>query len=173
MQIIGTYSIPVIILVTAIAILLSKNDLFNELIKGCRDGFTTSVKLLPTLIILICAVRMFSASGGLELLCNILSKITEPLGLPKELIPVILTRPISGSAATATIDNLYSQYGPDSFAGRCASVLMGSTDTIIYTLGMYFGAAGIKRTRYALPAAFILFIFSIAVSVTVTKIYFS
>ena len=173
MQIIGTYSIPVIIMVTAIAILFSKKDLFNELAKGCRDGFVTSVKLLPTLIILICAVRMFSASGALDLLCDILSKITAPLGLPTELIPIILTRPISGGAATAAIDNIYSIYGPDSFAGRCASVLMGSTDTIIYTLGTYFGAVGIKKTRYALPTAVFLFVFSIVTSLIVTKMYFN
>ena len=88
------------------------------------------------------------------------------------MLPVIFMRPISGSAATAMINELFAEQGPDSFAGRAASVLMGSSDTIIYTLSMYFGAVGIRRTRHALPAAFLTLIFCTLFSVWITGIFF-
>jgi spore maturation protein B len=173
MQYIGIYAVPIIITAVSLAILISKKNLFDEFAKGCRDGFITALKILPTLIILIVAVKMFSASGALELLCNFVGKFTEIIGIPKGVIPVILTRPVSGSAATAMISNLFSEYGPDSFEGRLASVIMGSTDTIIYTLAMYFGAVGVTRSKYALPAAFLLFAFCIFTAYTVTKVFFT
>lgn len=169
---IGAYSVPALIAGAALVILISKKALFDEFIKGCRDGFVTTVRLLPSLIVLICAVNMFSASGALDVICKLAGSLFGKLGLPEGILPVIITRPISGSAATAMTNKIFAEYGPDSFTGRCVSVLMGSTDTIIYTLAMYFGAAGVKKTRYALPAAFILFVFCIAASVAVTRLFF-
>ena len=171
-EIIGVYSVPVVIVGASVAILLSKNNLFDEFTKGCRDGFVTSVKILPTLIILICAVQMFSASGALDVMCDLLGNVTEKIGIPGEIIPVIVTRPISGSAATAMINNLFAEHGADSFPARCAAVIMGSSDTIIYTLAMYFGAVGVTKTKYALACSFILFGFCVCVSVVVVKLYF-
>ena len=153
-------------------ILFSKFDLFDEFLKGGRDGFVTSIKILPSLVMLICAVKMFQASGALDLLCNAVGRVTDVFHLPKDLIPVIVMRPISGSAATAMITNLMETSGPDSFAGRAASILMGSSDTIIYTLAMYFSAAGIKKTRHALPASFVILLFCVFVSCFLTKVFF-
>ena len=172
MDIIGTYAIPVIIALAGAAILFSKRDLFEEFLKGGRDGFVTSVKILPSLVMLICATRMFSASGALDIVCELIGTFTRRIGIPDSLIPVILMRPVSGSAATAMVNNLFSTDGPDSFAGRCASILMGSSDTIIYTLAMYFSAAEIRRTRHALPASFIILAFCTLVSVVLTNAFF-
>lgn len=172
MHIIGTYSIPLIISLVGAAILFSKNDLFDTFIKGTRSGIATTIKLLPTLIILLCATKMFCASGALDIICSYIGNITQFFGIPDSVIPLILIRPISGSASTAMISEIYKMNGPDSFAGRYASILLGSTDTIIYTLSMYFGSVGIKRTRYALPASFIIFAFSAVISVLITKIFF-
>lgn len=173
MDIIGAYAIPVIIALAGAAILFSKNNLFDEFLKGGRDGFITSIKILPSLVMLICATRMFSASGALDLVCDIVGTVTRRIGIPDSLIPVILMRPISGSAATAMVNNLFSADGPDSFAGRCASIIMGSSDTIIYTLAMYFSAAGIRKTRHALPASFIILIFCTLFSLMLTRVFFA
>lgn len=172
MNIIGIYAIPVIIALAGVFILFSKNNLFDEFLAGGKEGAQTCAKLLPSLVMLICATRMFSASGALDAICDGIGIFTRRLGIPDSVIPVILMRPISGSAATAMINNLFSIDGPDSFAGRCASILMGSSDTIIYTLAMYFGAAGIKKTRYALPASFILLGFCTVLSVIITGVFF-
>ena len=173
MDIIGAYAIPVIIALAGAAILFSTNNLFDEFLKGGRDGFITSIKILPSLVMLICATRMFSASGALDLVCDIVGTVTRRIGIPDSLIPVILMRPISGSAATAMVNNLFSADGPDSFAGRCASIIMGSSDTIIYTLAMYFSAAGIRKTRHALPASFIILIFCTLFSLMLTRVFFA
>ena len=170
-KIIGSYSVPIIITIAALCIMIKKDNLFDEFTKGCRDGLNTSIKIFPNLLILICAVKMFSASGALDLICNSLGTLLNTTGLPKELIPLIVTRPISGSAATAITDSIFAEHGPDSYIGRCASVLMGSSDTIIYTLSMYFGASGITKTRYAIPASFTVFIFCTGVSVMITKLF--
>ena len=173
MENIGTYSIAIIITCAAFAVLFSSKDCFSAMLKGTREGFVTSVKILPSLILLICATRMLAASGALEYLCTLLSCIAKPLGIPTEIIPLIIIRPVSGSAATAMADTLFSSYGPDSFAGRCASVLMGSSDTIIYTLSMYFGACGIKHTRHALTASFLVLGFCVILSVLLTRLFWA
>lgn len=172
MELIGVYSIPVIIAVAGFAILFSKKELFDEFLKGGRDGFITSIKILPSLVILVCATRMFSASGTLDYICDFFSNFMGFVGIPRELIPVMLVRPISGSAATAMINNLFAEHGPDSFAGRCASILMGSSDTIIYTLALYFSACEIKRTRHALVASFLILGFCTYISIMLTKIFY-
>ncbi len=172
MDLIGTYSIPAIISLAGALILFSRTDLFDEFLKGSRDGFVTSIKILPSLIILICATKMFAASGALDLICSVVGKPLAYLGLPDSVIPIIFMRPISGSATTALANNLFVTEGPDSFAGRCASIIMGSSDTIIYTLAVYFSAVEIKRTRHALPASFIILAFCVAVSVILTKFFF-
>jgi len=172
MQFIGQYAIPFLIALTGLFILLSKKDLFNEFLKGGRDGFITSIKILPSLVMLITAVSMFSASGALDIVCRLLSGITNLFHVPKDLIPIILMRPISGSATNAMLIHLLETSGPDSFSGRAASIIMGSSDTIIYTLAMYFSAAGIKKTRHAMPASFLILGFCVLLSGILTKLFF-
>ncbi len=171
-EIIGIYSVPAVMTVVGIMLLSTNKEMFSEFLYGAREGLKTCVDILPTLIILITAVKMFSQSGALDAVCNILGKIAGLMGLPEELLPVLIMRPISGSAATATVKELFENSGADSFAGRCASIIMGSSDTIIYTLAMYFGAAEIKKTRHALPAAFITLIFCAVLSVVLAKMFF-
>ena len=108
MNIIGIYAIPVIIALAGVFILFSKNNLFDEFLAGGKEGAQTCVKLLPSLVMLICATRMFSASGALDAICDGIGIFTRRLGIPDSVIPVILMRPISGSAATAMINNLFS-----------------------------------------------------------------
>ena len=126
---------------------------FDAFLEGAREGLSTAVSITPALICLLTAVAMFKASGALDVLSWGLSPLAQAVGLPGEVIPLALLRPISGSGAMVLFNDLLAVYGPDSFIGRVASVMEGSTETTFYTIAVYFGAAGIKKTRHALPAA--------------------
>ena len=128
-------------------------DVYSALVKGAGSGLDTLLRIVPALIGLMTAVYMLRASGALELLAVALAPVLDRLGLPSELLPLMLVRPVSGSAALGVGAELISTYGPDSQLGRTAAVMLGSTETTFYTIAVYFGSVGITRTRYAVPAA--------------------
>ena len=128
-------------------------DVYSALAVGAGDGLLVLYRIFPALVGLLPAVYMLRASGGLELLSGLLAPFLERFGLPAELLSLMLVRPISGSAALGVGAELIQTYGPDSYLGRVAAVMLGSTETTFYTIAVYFGAAGITRTRYAIPAA--------------------
>ena len=111
------------------------------------------LRIFPALVGLMTAVAMLRASGALELAAEVLAPLLDRVGLPAQLLPLMLVRPISGSAALGVGAELIQTYGPDSQLGRTAAVMLGSTETTFYTIAVYFGAVGITRTRYAVPAA--------------------
>lgn len=149
------YLVPLILAGTALAALRRRENSYDLLLSGARDGLKLIVTILPSLIVLLTAVTMFRASGGAEMLSRILAPLLSRIGIPPECAMLILIRPISGSAALAVGSDLMAVYGVDSLTGRTAAIMLGSTETTFYTLSVYFGAAGIQRTRYALPAALI------------------
>lgn len=110
-------------------------------------------RIAPSLIALLTAVYMLRASGALTLLTRLLTPVLERLGIPPETAALLLVRPVSGSGALAVGSELMAAHGPDSYIGRCAAVMLGCTETTFYTIAVYFGAAGIRRTRYTVPAA--------------------
>ena len=128
-------------------------DVYSSLVQGAGEGLSTLVRIVPSLVGLMTAVYMLRASGTLELAALALAPLLERVGLDPELLPLMLVRPISGSAALGVGAELISTYGPDSQLGRTAAVMLGSTETTFYTIDVYFGAVGITRTRYAVPAA--------------------
>ena len=128
-------------------------DVFAAFRTGAARGLTAAGEILPSLIALVTAVAMLRASGALELLCTVFAPAAERLGLPGELLPMALLRPVSGSGALALFEDILTRFGPDSFIGRTASVLMGSTETTFYTIALYFGATKVRNTRHCLPAA--------------------
>ena len=128
-------------------------DVYSSLVQGAGEGLSTLVRIVPSLVGLMTAVYMLRASGALELAALALAPLLERVGLDPELLPLMLVRPISGSAALGVGAGLISTYGPDSQLGRTAAVMLGSTETTFYTIAVYFGAVGITRTRYAVPAA--------------------
>lgn len=168
-EFIGNLAIPLIIVFCAFLLLLSKNNLSDAFLHGAKQGLGVSVNLFPTLVLLLCAVRMLFASGALEIVTSILSKPLSMLGIAPELSSVLLVRPFSGSAATAVADTIFKTYGPDSDTGLFASVIMGASDTIIYTLSMYFSAGQIKKTRYAITASFIVLVFCFVIGSLITR----
>ena len=145
--------VPCVLAGTALYGTLRRVDVYGALVQGAGQGLETLTRIAPALICLITAVSMVRASGLLQALASWLSPVLGRLGLPPELLPLMLVRPISGSAALGVGADLINTYGPDSDLGRMAAVMLGSTETTFYTIAVYFSAAGITRTRYALPAA--------------------
>lgn len=128
-------------------------DVFSAMADGAREGLHVVVSIFPPLVGLLTAVYMLRASGALDALTQLLSPLLGSLGIPAETAPLMFLRPISGSGALAVGSELIELYGADSLVGRTAAVMLGSTETTFYVIAVYFGAAGIKRTRYAVPAA--------------------
>ena len=147
--------VPGLLAICSLLVLHKRENAYDLLLEGGAEGLHTVAAILPALVILLTAVQMLKASGAVELLGDFMSPVFSALGIPPETAVLVLIRPISGSAALAVGADLMAQYGPDSLIGRTAAVMLGSTETTFYTISVYFGAAGIKKTRYAIPAALI------------------
>ena len=149
------YLIPLILIGVSLVALWRKQDVYSALTEGGLEGLKLLMHIAPALVMLLTAVHMLRASGAIDLLCRLYRPVTGILGIPSELLPLMLLRPFSGSAALAVGADLIATYGPDSHIGLCAAVMLGSTETTFYTISVYFGAANIQKTRYAVPAALI------------------
>lgn len=166
------YIVPGLLLVACLIALHKKENAYDILLRGASDGLSLLIRIIPSLIVLLTAVQMLRASGALTLLGNILSPLFRFLGIPPETALLVLVRPISGSAALAVGADLMARYGPDSEIGRTAAVMLGSTETTFYTISVYFGAVGIQKTRYTVPAAlFADFIGFFMASLTVRHLF--
>ena len=149
----SNYVIPFFIALIMVIGLVKKVDVFSEFTEGAKENLKASVSVLPALIALMTAIGMFKASGAMELISTAISPLTSFLGFPEECIPLAIIRPISGSGALAVFENILTDVSPDSFAGRVASVIIGSTETTFYTIAVYYGITKVKKTRQALPAS--------------------
>ena len=147
------YIVPLLLLSVSLFALYRKESTYDLLLEGGAEGLKLVVRILPALVFLLTAVQMLKASGAVEIISNLLSPLFSFLGIPPETAMLVLIRPISGSAALAIGADLMAQYGVDSQIGRTVAVMLGSTETTFYTISVYFSAAGIQKTRYALPAA--------------------
>ena len=145
--------VPVLMLAVALWGLVRRVDLWTALTDGAEKGLKVSLRIMPPLIGLLTAVYMLRASGALELLGEVLEPVLSAVGIPVETVGLLLVRPVSGSAALGVGAELIETYGPDSLVGRTAAVMLGSTETTFYTVAVYFGAAKVGKTRYAVPAA--------------------
>lgn len=144
---------PLFIAVTVVFGLVKKVPLFDAFVAGAKDGIRVLLRIAPTLVGLIVAVDMLKASGFTDLICETVTPLADWLGFPKEIVPMVLLRPISGGGSTALLTNIYKDFGPDSFAGKVASVLAGSTETTFYAIAIYFGSVKLKKTRHTLISA--------------------
>ncbi len=147
------YIVPLLLLGTAAVALRRKENSYDLLLQGTAEGLKLLVSILPALVLLLTAVHMLRASGAVELLSRVLAPVFSLFGIPPETAMLVLIRPISGSAALAVGADLMAQYGVNSTIGRTVAVMLGSTETTFYTISVYFGAAGIRKTRYTIPAA--------------------
>lgn len=147
------YIVPCLLLAAALLALRRKENAYDILLSGTADGFKMLVTIIPALILLLTAVSMLRASGAVEVISNVLAPLFSFFGIPPETAMLVLVRPISGSAALAVGAELMQEYGTESLIGRTTAVMLGSTETTFYVISVYFGAAGIQKTRYAIPAA--------------------
>ena len=153
MELLFQMVVPLTIAVVALWAMTRRVDVYGALVEGAGEGLGVLVKIIPAMVGLLTAVYMLRASGLLEALGALLGPLLTRLGVPPETVALLLVRPVSGNAALGVGSELISTYGPDSAVGRTAAVMLGSTETTFYTIAVYFGSAGISRTRYAVPAA--------------------
>ena len=149
------YIVPLLLLFSSILALRKKENAYDILLDGATEGLKLLVTLVPTLILLLTSITMLRASGAMEWISKVLSPVFSFLGIPPQTAMLVLIRPFSGSAALAIGAELMMEYGADSLIGRTAAIMLGSTETTFYAISVYFGAAGIKKTRYTIPAALI------------------
>ena len=147
------YTVPLLLLIICAVALRKKENAYDLLLSGSKDGLQLLLSIVPALVVLLTSVTMLRASGAMTLLTSFLSPVMSFFGIPPETAMLVLIRPISGSAALAVGAELMATYGVDSVIGRTAAVMLGSTETTFYTISVYFGAAGVKKTRYTVPAA--------------------
>ncbi len=166
----ATAAIPLLLLLVGGLLFATPNG-FDSFKRGAENGLRTAVGLLPTLLLLLVGVNMLKASGAVELLGGLISPLTERLGLPSELLPLVLTRSFSGSASTAAYSSLLTELGADSFPALCASVIMGCSDTVVYIVSVYFSSLSLKRSGYAYPISIAVMLFGIFFSCFLCRLF--
>ena len=166
------YLVPGILLLTSALALRKKEDAYSLFLEGAADGLKLLGSILPALVFLLTAVHMLRASGAAEILSDVAAPVFRLVGIPPETALLVLIRPISGSAALAVGAELMALYGVDSNIGRTVAVMLGSTETTFYTLSIYFGSAGISRSRYTLPAALVADITGFIMAALTVRIFF-
>lgn len=157
--------IPVIIFYIVAYGVMSRRNVYEDFIKGAKDGLKTVVQIMPTLIGLMVAVGVLRASGFLLFIGRLFGGLTEWVGFPSELVPLVFVKMFSSSAATGLVLDIFKTYGPDSYIGMITSIMMSCTETIFYTMSVYFLAAKVTKTRYTLAGALISTLMGIAASV--------
>lgn len=173
LSLISILAIPAMITVILIHGLIKGVNLYDAFVEGASDGFKTAMRIMPYLIAIFLAIGMMRKSGAMEFLVTILNPVIKTIGIPSEVLPLVLMRPVSGSGSLAVLKDIIVHYGPDSFVGRVASTMMGSAETIFYTMAVYFGAVGVKKTRYTVAAALISHFAAVIASVVICSIVFS
>lgn len=164
--------IPALLLAVGAWAACKKVDVYAALTAGAREGLKTAANILPSLVVLLTGVYMLRASGALEALSGLLAPVLSLLGVPAETAALMFLRPVSGSGALAVGGEIMARYGPDSYLGRCAAVMLGSTETTFYVIAVYFGAAKIKRTRHAVPAALAADLTGFVVAAATVRLFF-
>ncbi len=164
---------PVFACIIIVFGLIKKVAVFDVFLKGAKEGMQILYSIAPTIIGLVFAVDLLRSSGAIDVLCSFIEPAADFLGFPPEIVPMVLLRPVSGSGSTALLTSLFETSGPDSFAGRVASVLAGSSETTFYSIAMYFGCIRVKKIRHTLFAAILADITAAVMSVITVRLYFT
>ncbi len=164
--------VAILILLLLVYAAFRRVNVFQAFCEGAAQAIPLMKAILPTLAVFSAAMALFRYSGAFGLLSSFLSPATNALGVDPALIPLLVVRPFSGSAALAALTDLFTQYGPDSRVGLTASVLLGSSETVFYTLALYFGSVGIRRTRFAVPAALLSLLASVVTGLLFSSLFF-
>ncbi len=164
--------VAILILLLLLYAAIRRVNVFQAFCEGASRTFPLLRTILPTLALFSAAMSLFRASGAADALGAVLSPVFSALGVDPPLVPLILVRPFSGSAAVAALSDIFTQYGPDSHTGLTASVLLGSSETIFYTLTLYFGSVGIKKTRFTVPVALLAMLTSVITGLLFSSLFF-
>lgn len=167
------YIIPVVVAAVFVYGCYKKVDIFEEFLVGAAENIKVSFDILPALIILMTCIAMLNTSGAVAFMTNVFAPAVKALGFPPQCLPLTLLRPLSGSGALAVYEDIIANYHPDSFIGRVASVIMGSTETTFYTVAVYYGAAKVKNIRHTLICAVAADITGFVVSCTAVRLFMS
>lgn len=157
--------IPILIFYIIAMGVCTKQNVYEDFMKGAKDGMTLIVKIMPTMIAMLVAVNVLRASGFLEFLAELVKPIAEKIYFPAPLVPLSVIKIFSSSGATGLLLDLYKEYGVDSYVGKIGSLILSSTETIFYTMSLYFVTAGIKKSRYTLAGCLVATISGIIASV--------
>lgn len=166
------YLIPIIVTIIIIYGIYKKVNIYDVFIKGVEEGLKITLKIFPTIFAMIIAINVLLKSNLIEDITNLLSPVFEFLNFPKQLLTLSILRPISGSSALVVCNDILANYGPESFVGRIASVIQGSTDTTIYIISLYFSSVGIKKIKYSLLVGLLTDLICIIIAtITVTILF--
>lgn len=166
------YSVPFIIAFILIYGYLKDVKMYEVFVEGAREGFQVCIRILPYLVTMLFAIGLFRESGILYIITSASEPILSFLGIPPEVLPLAIMKPMSGSGSLGITAELIKKYGPDSLVGRIASTMMGSTETIFYTMAVYYGAVGIKKMRHTLACAFLAHAAGVIASCIICRIVF-
>ena len=169
---ISDYIMPFIFFVVIGYGLLCKAPVYDEFIKGAKDGVKVVAEIIPTLVGLMVAIGILRASGALNILSDFMAPVLEKVFFPAQLVPLVIIKMFSSSAATSLLLDIFKEYGPDSYLGRLASIMMSCTETIFYTMSVYFMVAGVRKSRYTLLGAIVATLSGVIASVIVCNMVF-
>lgn len=172
MNAISLLSIPLLLSFFPLYAALRRVKVYEEFVEGAKEGFKTSVMIIPYLVAILVAIGMFREAGGIEMISKALKPALDAVGFPTELLPLCLVRPLSGSGTLGLFSDIVKEFGPDSLLARTAGTIFGSTETTFYVIAVYFGAVAVKRTRHAVPAGLIADVVGIIASVIICKMMF-
>lgn len=169
---VSLYAIPVIILVICTYGVFKRIKVYEVFTDGAKEGFYTAVRIIPFLVAMLVAIGVFRASGAMDYFSALLAPVTNLIGMPSEVLPMAIMRPLSGGGANGIMNELFKVHGPDSLIGRMASIMSGATDTTFYVLAVYFGAVSIRKTRHALPCGLLADLAGMLAAVFITNLMF-
>lgn len=169
---ISNWSIPVLIFVISLYGFLKGVKVYDTFVEGAKGGIKTVLKIFPYLLAMMVVINIFRVSGAMDLLINLMNPVTKKLGIPDDVLPLLFLRPLSGNASLSYTSYLLKNSGPDSFIGKLASTIQGSTETTFYIIAVYFGSIGIKKYRYAVTVGLLADIAGFFAAVFVCKLLF-
>ncbi len=172
LTILSVVAIPGMVLGILCYGVVRKVKIYEAFVEGAKEGFAIGVRIIPFLVAMLVAIGIFRAGGAMDILSALLSPVTRLIGMPAEVLPMAIVRPLSGSGALGVMSEIIKANGPDSFIGRMVSVMMGSTETTFYVLAVYFGSVGVVRTRQAVPGGIVADIVAVLLSVLAVNIVF-
>lgn len=171
-SLVSIWIIPLIILFILLIAIWKKVPTYELFVEGGKEGIDISLSILPFLLGMLVSIAILQSSGALDAFVGLFAPILSVIGIPADIIPLAIVKPISGTASLGMMTELTKSFGPDSFIGRLAATMQGSTDTTLYVLTVYFGAIGIKKIRYALKVGLLADVFSVIGAIIIVKIFF-